>query len=434
MEESEEKRDAAVEETVEAPATGTETEGGTAEAGGRGRRALAAAAIAAGLALVAAVGTGALGGLAPAPGASGSAAAGSAAAAGEEAAGTAGVSIVETADAMEEGTSPTIVHFKGTSGEAEGVDFYHATEAAQAMLGTDSVELAAGSYEVEFLPTVNPDGSVNEGTGGEVQDLEVDPAGDMERVVAVDSKTVPADEVTAEEIAGVQASVAEAVAKGDATLTGDAGAKVAEKVAENAAKAPAADKEGIEEAKAEATEAARGGSTAQTAAKTDASKGQQSTSSKTEAKADSGKGGSGSTVSSSSSKNDAKADSKTPSPSQKPDTGKVSHTHTWVAVTHEEPVYETRTRTVVDQAAYTTYDQVFDHYEASDGTIWYDYASLKQHRIESLENGVGISWKEVCRTEATEHPAVTHEESYQEQTGTKTVADGYKCSSCGATK
>lgn len=103
-------------------------------------------------------------------------------------------------------------------------------------------------------------------------------------------------------------------------------------------------------------------------------------------------------------------------------------------MTHEEPVYETRTRTVADQAAYRSYAPVFDHYEGSDGTIWYNYASLKQHRIEMLESGQSFSWKEVSRYEATEHPAVTHEEYYQVQTGTKTVTDGYKCSGCGATK
>ena len=40
--------------------------------------------------------------------------------------------------------------------------------------------------------------------------------------------------MTADQIADVQKATAEAVAKGDGTLTGEAGAKVAEKVAENA--------------------------------------------------------------------------------------------------------------------------------------------------------------------------------------------------------
>ena len=352
----------------------------------------------------------------------------------DDEAATVEVGIAETADAMDGSTSPTIVHFKGTSGDAEGVDFYHATAAEEAMLGTDSVELAEGSYEVEFLPTVNSDGSINEGTGDNPQDLTIDASDGMERVVAVDSETTAADKVTADQIADVQKATAEAVAKGDGTLTGEAGEKVAEKVAENASKAPAAGKEKVEEAKQEATEAAG----KESSAKTDTN----GTASQASQKADSGK------TSSSSSSTTVKKDStvssnkgtsgSSNSSSQSGSSSKKEHTHTWVAVTHEEPVYseqpvyETRTKTVVDQEAYTEY---VDYVLFNDGAKFYDYSSANEYRHSNPR----VGWSN--GTDSVYHPAVTHEESYQVQTGTqkvqagtKTVTDGYKCSGCGATK
>ena len=349
----------------------------------------------------------------------------------DDEAATVEVGIAETADAMDEGTSPTIVHFKGTSGDAEGIDFYHATAAKEAMLGTDSVELAEGSYVVEFLPTVNSDGSINEGTGDKPQDLTIDASDDMERVVAVDSETTAADKVTADQIAEVQEATAEAISKGDGTLTGDAGEKVAEKVAENAAKAPAADKEKVEEAKQEASDAAG----KESSAKTD-SKGATSQVSQ---KSDTGKtsGSSAAIVkkdNGSSSKGTSSSGSGGTS-SQSGSSAKEEHTHIWVAVTHEEPVYETRTRTVTDQAAWTEWVTGKPYYVGSDGTVFYDKASLMAHRSEVLDDpDASFSYSIQYEKEQVNHPAVTHEESYRVQTGTKTVTDGYKCSGCGATK
>ncbi len=348
----------------------------------------------------------------------------------EDEAATVEVGIAETADAMDESTSPTIVHFKGTSGDAEGVDFYHATPAKEAMAGNDSVELAEGSYEVEFLPTVNSDGSINKGTGDKPQDLAVDASDDMERVVAIDSETTAADKVTADQIADVQKATAEAVAKGDETLTGEAGGKVAEKVAENASKAPAADKEKVEEAKQEAADAADKGSTAQTASKTD-SKGSSSQ------KTDTGKTSTGSSATMVKKDSTVSSNKGTSSPgsgsasSQGGSSAKKEHTHNWVAVTHEEPVYETRTKTVVDQQA--TKKKVWSHteYHTSNGLVFNDYASCMDYLLNTDED-VSYWGEEIYDT--VEVPAVTHEESYQVQTGTKTVTDGYKCSDCGATK
>ncbi len=368
----------------------------------------------------------------------------------EDEAATVEVGIAETADAMDESTSPTIVHFKGASGDAEGVDFYHATPAKEAMAGNDSVELAEGSYEVEFLPTVNSDGSINKGTGDKPQDLDIDASDDMERVVAIDSETTAADKVTADQIADVQKATAEAVAKGDETLTGDAGEKVAEKVAENASKAPAADKEKVEEAKQEAADAADKGSTAQTASKTDskgsssqktdagktstgpsattvkkdtASTSKGSTSSKTEIKTDSNKGSSGSNSSS----------------SQGGSTSKKECSHDWVA--------QTTTKWVQDSAAYDEQVCVTQAYDESvlveRGYAYFNYDGYKAYtQAETTAHGkqltlahVDSSYYTVDDTYRTVHHDAVYETVHHDATGhNETVATGYKCSKCGATK
>ena len=99
---------------------------------------------------------------APATGSAGSAAPVADAAATEPVA----VTIRETAPGMDASTSPVIVRVRGEEGtSAEGVDFCHAAPAADAIAGTATVDLAPGSYTVEFLPTVSADGSINAGAG-----------------------------------------------------------------------------------------------------------------------------------------------------------------------------------------------------------------------------------------------------------------------------
>ena len=357
------------------------------------------------------------------------------------------VGIAETADAMDGSTSPTIVHFKGTSGDAEGVDFYHATAAKEAMTGTDSVELAEGTYEVEFLPTVNADGSVNDGTGDKTQDLTIDPSDDMERVVAIDSETTAADKVTADQIAEVQEATAEAIAKGDGTLTGDAGEKVAEKVAENAAKAPAADKEKVEEAKQEASDAAgkessaktdSKGATSQASQKADsgktssssssttvkkdtASTSKGSTSSKTEIKTDSSKGSSGSSSSS----------------SQGGSTTKKECSHDWVA--------QTTTKWVQDSAAYDEQvctKEAFVERRVTGSKIYFPadgYTTTSKQDAANHGEALALSGKSDQYTteeivEYIDHPA-EYKTVHHDATGhNETVTTGYRCSKCGETK
>lgn len=191
----------------------------------------------------------------------------------------------------------------------------------------------------------------------------------------------------------------EAVSKGDSTLTGDAGKDVVNKVTDNASKAPAADKEKVEEKKDAAADSA-------TKAE--------------EKKADTAKPstGSGST-------------------SSKPSSGstsKPSHEHTWQAQYRSEPVYETRTRTVVDQEAWDEQVLSGSHAVCSDGSVFYDNAALAAYCKKMAMAGTPVSYYTVDDYTTVHHEAVTHQETYQVQTGTKQVLTGYRCSGCGATK
>lgn len=190
----------------------------------------------------------------------------------------------------------------------------------------------------------------------------------------------------------------EAVSKGDSTLTGDAGKDVVNKVTDNASKAPAADKEKVEEKKDAADSATKA----------------------EEKKADTAKPstGSGST-------------------SSKPSSGstsKPSHEHTWQAQYRSEPVYETRTRTVVDQEAWDEQVLSGSHAVCSDGSVFYDNAALAAYCKKMAMAGTPVSYYTVDDYTTVHHEAVTHQETYQVQTGTKQVLTGYRCSGCGATK
>lgn len=293
-------------------------------------------------------------------------------------------------------SSPLITRYVCTDGADKGVEFYHATSASDAIEGKGGVQLTEGTWEITAIPIINPDGSITT------------PAGGGEQVVSGDKKhsgnteftgdTKPAGDVTQDDIDKVLDKVNEAVSKGDGTLTGDAGKDVVNKVTDNASKAPAADKEKVEEKKDAATDSA---------VKTEDKK--------TDAVKPSAPSGSA----------PSKPDSKPSSGSS----GKPSHEHTWQAQYRTEPVYETRTRTVVDQDAWDEQVLSGSHYQFSDGYVTSDDADAWAH-----QKATHASYTVVDDYTTIHHEAVTHQETYQVQTGTKQVLTGYRCSGCGATK
>lgn len=301
------------------------------------------------------------------------------------------------ADGVTADSSPLITRYVCTDGSDKGVEFYHATSASDAIEGKDSVQLTEGTWEITAIPVINPDGSITTPAGGGEQAV----SGDLKDSGSTEfsGETKPAENVTQDDIDKVLDKVNEAVSKGDGTLTGDAGKDVVNKVTDNASKAPAADKEKVEEKKDAATDSAVKAEDK----KTDAAK--PST-------------GSGSAPS--------KSDSKPSSGSS----SKPSHEHTWQAQYRNDPVYETRTRTVVDQDAWDeTVNANYDEFRFSDGYVTTSLADAINH-----QDITGCSYSIYTPQVTIHHDAVTHEEQYQVQTGTKQVLTGYRCSGCGATK
>lgn len=293
-------------------------------------------------------------------------------------------------------SSPLITRYVCTDGADEGVEFYHATSASDAIEGKDSVQLTEGTWEITAIPIINPDGSITTPAGGGEQAVPGDHKGSGSTEFTGETK--PAEDVTQDDIDKVLDKVNDAVSKGDGTLTGDAGKDVVNKVTDNASKAPAADKEKVEEKKDAATDSA---------AKAE------------EKKADAVKPSTGS--SSAPSKSDSKPSSGS--------TSKPSHEHTWQAQYRNEPVYETRTRTIVDQDAWDEQVLSGSHYQFSDGYVTSDDADAWAH-----QKATHASYTVVDDYTTIHHEAVTHQETYQVQTGTKQVLTGYRCSGCGATK
>lgn len=293
-------------------------------------------------------------------------------------------------------SSPLITRCVCTDGAEAGTEFYHATPASDAIEGKDSVRLAEGTWEITAIPIINPDGSITTPSGGGEQDV----SGGHKNTGSTEftGETKPAGDVTQDDIDKVLDKVNEAVSKGDGTLTGDAGKDVVNKVTDNASKAPAADKEKVEEKKDAATDSA---------AKAE------------EKKADAVKPSTGSN--SAPSKSDSKPSSGSAS--------KPSHEHTWQAQYRNDPVYETRTRTVVDQDAWDEQVLSGSHYQFSDGYVTSDDADAWAH-----QKATHASYTVVDDYTTIHHEAVTHQETYQVQTGTKQVLTGYRCPGCGATK
>lgn len=294
-------------------------------------------------------------------------------------------------------SSPLITRYVCTNGADKGVEFFHATSASDAIEGKDSVQLTEGTWEISAIPIINPDGSITTPAGGGEQ--AVSGASKDSGSTEFTGETKLAENVTQDDIDKVLDKVNEAVSKGDGTLTGDAGKDVVNKVTDNASKAPAADKEKVEEKKDSATDSAVKAEDK----KTDAAK-----------------------PSTGSASAPSKSDSKPSSGSS----NKPSHEHTWQAQYRSEPVYETRTRTVIDQAAWDeTVSAGYDEFRFSDGYVTTSLTDAINH-----QDSTGCSYSIYTPQVTVHHDAVTHQEQYQVQTGTKQVLTGYRCSGCGATK
>lgn len=235
-------------------------------------------------------------------------------------------------------STPVIAHIEGADGE---VDFYTAIDANKQV----TVKVGkSGTYTVTFISPVNADGSIYKVSSKRIT------AGKTGRTAAtgVTFDKVDADKVTKDNLTDIAKDVAEAVKKGDSTLTGDKGAEVVKKFEDNIKKNPNADTDAVEKETEKAEETAKED-------KSDAKTPETSDSKKDDGKATGSSDNSGNKSNSSSKKDEGKSDSKpnggnssnsgsntnSGSSSKKDDT--PAHVHKYdiyhPAVTHTEKVY-----------------------------------------------------------------------------------------------
>lgn len=323
-----------------------------------------------------------------------------------------------------ETSTPVIAHIEDEDGK---VDFYTAIAANKQV----TVKVGeSGTYTVTFISPVNADGSIYKVPSKKVT------AGKADKTVAtgVTFDKVDADKVTKDDLTAIAKDVAEAVKKGDSTLTGDKGAEVVKKFEDNIKKNPNADTDAVEKETEKAQEAAKEEkSDAKTTGSSDNSGNKSNSSSKKdEGKSDSKPSGGNSSNSGS--------NSNSGSSSKKDDT--PAHQHNWVA----------QTKTVHHDAQYKTV-----HHDAVTHQVWHD-AVTEEHYIcnqcgaditsdpwghinNSLMNGgnCGSYHSTYVTVKQGYYETVTDQAAYDEQVQVRdawdeTVTTGYKCSSCGATK
>ena len=213
-------------------------------------------------------------------------------------------------------STPVIAHIEGADGE---VDFYTAIAANKKVSLTVG---ESGVYNVSFIPPVNADGSTYKAASGEVTAVNTD---EKTGGIVITLEKVDKDKVTEDDLTAIAKDVAEAVKKGDSTLTGERGVKVVNIFQTNISSNPNADTDAVEKETGKAEETAKGD-------KSDAKTPETSNGKRDDGKIDSKpSGGSGNPGSGSSSGGSSKKDDTT------------AHVHKYdiyhPAVTHTETVH-----------------------------------------------------------------------------------------------
>ena len=313
-------------------------------------------------------------------------------------------------------STPVIAHIEGADGE---VDFYTAFAANEKVSVTVG---ETGTYNVSLIPPVNADGSTYKAASSEIAAVKTDgKAGGT--VIALEK--VDADKVTEDELTAIAKDVAEAVKKGDSTLTGERGVRVVNIFQTNIGSNPNADTDAVEKETGKAEETAK---EEKSDAKTPETTG--------------GKGDDGKTDSKPSGGNSSNSGSNTNSGGSSKKDDAPAHQHNWVA----------QTKTVHHDAQYKTV-----HHDAVTHQVWHDPVTEEHyicnqcgaditsdpwgHINNSLMNGgnCGSYYSIYVTVKQGYSETVTDEAAWDEQVlvskaWDETVTTGYKCSSCGATK
>lgn len=317
-------------------------------------------------------------------------------------------------------STPVIAHIEGADGE---VDFYTAFAANEKVSVTVG---ETGTYNVSLIPPVNADGSTYKAASGEIAAVKIDgKAGGT--VIALEK--VDADKVTEDELTAIAKDVAEAVKKGDSTLTGERGVRVVNIFQTNIGSNPNADTDAVEKETGKAEETAKED-------KSDAKTPETSNGKRDDGKTDSKPSGGNSNSNS----NNSSSGSNSGGSSKKDDT--PAHQHNWVA----------QTKTVHHDAQYKIV-----HHDAVTHQVWHDPVTEEHyicnqcgaditsdpwgHIDSSLMNGGNCgSYHSIYVTVKQGYSeTVTDKAAYDEQVQVsaawdETVTTGYKCSGCGATK
>ena len=313
-------------------------------------------------------------------------------------------------------STPVIAHIEGADGE---VDFYTAFAANEKVSVTVG---ETGTYNVSLIPPVNADGSTYKAASGEIAAVKTDgKAGGT--VIALEK--VDADKVTEDDLTAIAKDVAEAVKKGDSTLTGERGVRVVNIFQTNIGSNPNADTDAVEKETGKAEETAK---EEKSDAKTPETTG--------------GKGDDGKTDSKPSGGNSSNSGSNTNSGGSSKKDDAPAHQHNWVA----------QTKTVHHDAQYKTV-----HHDAVTHQVWHDPVTEEHyicnqcgaditsdpwgHINNSLMNGGNCgSYHSIYVTVKQGYSeTVTDEAAWDEQVlvskaWDETVTTGYKCPGCGSTK
>ena len=304
-------------------------------------------------------------------------------------------------------STPVIAHIEDADGK---VDFYTAIAANKRVSVTVG---ESGTYSVSLIPPVNADGSTYKAASGEVDAVKTDgKAGGT--VIALEK--VDADKVTEDELTAIAKDVAEAVKKGDSTLTGERGVRVVNIFQTNIGSNPNADADAVEKETGKAEETAK---EEKSDAKTPETTG--------------GKGDDGKTDSKPSGGNSSNSGSNTNSGGSSKKDDAPAHQHNWVA----------QTKTVHHDAQYKTvhHDAVVKYVSICNNCGADITGNEAAHFKNSLLNGgnCGSCHEESRTVQAAYDEQVKVADAYDEQVQVsaawdETVTTGYKCSSCGATK
>ena len=321
------------------------------------------------------------------------------------------------ADGWDADTStPVIAHIEDANGK---VDFYTAIAANKQV----TVKVGkSGTYTVTLIPPVNADGSTYKAASSEVDAVKTDEKTDG---TIITLEKVDADKVTEDDLTAIAKDVAEAVKKGDSTLTGERGVRVVNIFQTNIGSNPNADTDAVEKETGKAEETAK---EEKSDAKTPETTG--------------GKGDDGKTDSKPSGGNSSNSGSNTNSGGSSKKDDAPAHQHNWVA----------QTKTVHHDAQYKTV-----HHDAQYKTVHRDavvkYVSIcnncgaditgneAAHFKNSLLNGgnCGSCHEESRTVQAAYDEQVKVADAYDEQVQVsaawdETVTTGYKCPGCGSTK